>query len=125
MEERLAALYCSRVAEDGCDLLGMPLVRASRPTRADLWDNNYASATAFWCDEGSPIGLHFQEDQWGSWNLSFARREEQPQSTLFGEAAQIGCHGVHEMQGVVRRLSRAAMTLLVEEERERIAAVAS
>lgn len=117
----LAALYCSRRATDEADLLGMPLVRHTRPTGCDLWNDNFAEERTFWCDEGSPVGLLFTADQWGSWSLCFADREGQEQKhvTILGEPTWVGYHPVGSH--VTARLSRAALMLMVEEERERIA----
>ena len=114
----LAALYCSRRATDGADLLGMPLVRH---TADDLWNDNFAEERTFWCDEGSPVGLLFTADQWGSWGLCFADRDEQEWSpvTVLGEPTRVVYSRVESH--VTARLSRAALMLMVEEERERIA----
>lgn len=113
----LAALYCSRRAADGADLLEMPLVRHT----GDLWSDNFAEERTFWCDEGSPVGLLFTEDQWGSWDLCFADRDEQERSpvTVLGEPTRVGYSRVESH--VTARLSRAALMLMVEEEWERIA----
>lgn len=125
IERYLAGLYLSRVAGDGADLLGMPLAASFRPTAADLWDDNFMESRTMWCDPESPVGLRFLVDQWGCWWLDFAPREEvEPaQVTLFQRRVRV--YSADAMRAVIIRLSRAALLLLVQEERERIGAAGS
>ena len=125
IERYLAGLYLSRVASDGADLLGMPLATSFRPTAADLWDDNFMNSRTMWCDTESPIGRRFLVDQWGCWWLDFAPREEVEPArvTLFQRRVRV--YSADAMRAVIIRLSRAALLLLVQEERERIGATGS
>ena len=125
VERYLAGLYLSRVAGDGADLLGMPLAMSFRPTAADLCDDNFMDSRTMWCDTESPIGLCFFVDQWGCWWLDFAPREEVEPArvTLFQRRVRV--YSADAMRAVIVRLSRAALLLLVQEERERIGAAGS